>query len=466
MTAADPGRSRWAALTLLVIGLFMVSMDVTIVNVALGAVRTGLHASGATLELVVSGYTVAYAMLLITGARLGSLFGARRLFVTGLVLFTLGSLVCGLAPGAVVLVVGRFVQGVGAAATVPQILSVIQQRFQGADRARALSVYGATMASGIVLGQVLGGVLVSADIAGLSWRPAFLINVPVGVAVVALTPRFIPATRAARGRRLDVAGLLTGAAGILLIVLPLVLGREQGWPVWSFVTMAAGAVVLAVFVATERRVAARGGDPLLDLQVLRSPGMVGGLCALAAGMIAYGGFLFATSLHLQTALGDSALHVGLVFAPMALAFGALGYAWRLFPRALHAWAPTAGTLVAGAGYLLIALALRGGGQDLRLLVPLMLLTGAATGLSFSPLLTQSLVRVPVDRAADASGILATTQQLSQVIGVTVLGGLYLDQAGPRLPGPAAAEVLGACAGVAVLGVIGTLALSRQVRRTG
>ncbi|MEU8819966.1 MFS transporter [Actinoplanes sp. NPDC048796] len=465
--APAPERSRWAALALLVTGLFMVSADVTIVNVALGAVRTDLHASGAVLELVVSGYTIAYAVLLITGARLGNLLGASRMFAGGLALFVAGSLVCGLAPTTVVLVIGRFVQGIGAAATVPQILSVVQQRFHGADRARALSVYGATMASGIIAGQVLGGLIVTADIGGLSWRPAFLLNVPVGLVVLALIPRHLRGGGTSRGRRLDVPGLVTGSAGLLLIVLPLVLGREQGWPAWSFAAILAGALVLGGFVVIELRVAAGGGDPLLDLQVLRSPGMAAGVAALAAGMIAYGGFLFTVSLHLQSALGDSALHVGLFFAPMAVAFGALGYAWRLFPPTWHAWVPVVGAPTAGAGYLLTAWALRGGGQSPLALVPVMVLTGAATGVSFSPLLTQSLVQVPVDRAADAGGILATTQQLAQVIGVTVLGGFYLGrvQAG-HLPGPAVAGVLGGCALVAALGVGGGVALSRVVRRAG
>ena len=178
--AAGAARGRWLMLTVLLAGQFMALLDVTIVNVAMPTIGRTLHATGAELQLVVAGYTVSYAMALITGARMGDLYGQRRMFLIGVLLFTVASLACGIAPGIEILIAARFVQGAGAAAMIPQIMSVIQMRFSGAARARALSAYTAVLSSGFVAGQVVGGVLVTANLFGQSWRPVFLVNVPIG----------------------------------------------------------------------------------------------------------------------------------------------------------------------------------------------------------------------------------------------------------------------------------------------
>src|SRR5574341_926825 len=206
-------RRTWLMLAVLITGQFMALLDVTIVNVAIPTIHANLHASGAAMQLVVAGYTVTYAMLLITGARLGDLRGHRNVFLAGLSLFTLASLACGLAPGTGTLVGARLVQGAGAALMVPQILSVIQRRFSGAARTRALGVYAATLASGAVVGQVLGGVLVSTNLLGASWRPVFLVIVPVGVAAALLVPRLVPVDHVPGSRRLDLRAGDRAAAG-------------------------------------------------------------------------------------------------------------------------------------------------------------------------------------------------------------------------------------------------------------
>ncbi|MGA2830622.1 MAG: MFS transporter, partial [Streptosporangiaceae bacterium] len=277
--AADTGHGRWIMLAVLLAGQFMALLDVTIVNVAIPTIGRALHASGAELQLVVSGYTVSYAMLLITGARLGELRGRRRMFLAGIVLFTLSSAVCGVAPNITALIAARFVQGAGAAATMPQIISVIQARFAGPDRARALSAYSAVLASGFVAGQVLGGLLVNANLFGSAWRPVFLVNVPIGLAVLCVAPRVMPrdARDAADGtRRLDLAGLAIAVPAVFAIVLPLMLGHQERWPWWILACIGVGVLLAAVFVGVERRIAARGGDPLLNLGVLRSPGLASG----------------------------------------------------------------------------------------------------------------------------------------------------------------------------------------------
>jgi MFS family permease len=467
MAASSPARPDWLLLGVLVTGLFMALLDVTIVNVAMPTIGRSLDASGAGLQLVVGGYIVSHAMLLITGARLGALHGHRNLYRAGLGTFTLASLACGLAPTTGALVGARVVQGAGAALMVPQILSVIQHRFAGPALARALGVYAAALASGAVVGQVLGGVLVSADLLGAGWRPVFLVNVPVGIAAALLVPRVVPADRVAGGRGLDLAGLATASTGVPLVVLPLVLGHERGWPAWTWGSLAAGVALLGVFARVERSVAARGRDPLLDPRVFRAPGMRAGLAAFAAGMAAYAGLLFALALHLQHGLGDSALRAGLTFAPAAAAFGATGYWWWRLPARLHHALVPAGFALTALAYLGLASDLPAGGHGRPWLTLALVAWGTGMGASFSPLLKQALVHVPSSEAADASGLLATTIQLSQVAGVAVFGGLFLSLAAHQ-PGHASATAFSTVmlwlAALTLLGVVPATLLARTVRR--
>jgi MFS family permease len=459
--------SAWLMLTVLLAGQFMALLDVTIVNVAMPTIRADLGASGSALQLIVAGYTVSYAMLLITGARLGDLFGRRRMFLTGLFVFTLSSLLCGLAPDTGTLIVARFLQGAGAALMVPQIMSMIQIRFAGPARATALSAYAAVIAVGAIAGSILGGVLVDADLFGTGWRPVFLVNVPFGLIVAALVPRLVAPDGPRGTRRLDLAGLAVAVPAVFLVVLPLVLGHEQGWPAWTFGCVAAGLVLVAAFVAVERRVAARGGDPLLRLDVLRAPGLRSGLGAVAAGMIAYGSFLFMFTLHLQGGLGDSPLRASLTFAPAGAAFGLFGFYWRKLPGRIHHLLTPTGFILAAGAYLLVAATLRAGGHGGALLQVGLILFGAAMGAAFSPLLTNALVHVPLAEAADASGLVTTTVQLGQVIGVATFGSLFLTLAGHTGPHPSASaltETLLWLAATLALGVLAAVALTRAVVR--
>ena len=444
-------------------------LDVTIVNVAMPTIGRTLHATGAELQLVVAGYTVSYAMMLITGARMGDLFGRRRMFLSGVLVFTVASLACGIAPGIEILIAARFVQGAGAAAMIPQIMSVIQVRFSGAARARALSAYTAVLSSGFVAGQVVGGVLVTANLFGQSWRPVFLVNVPIGLAVLALVPLVMPRDSPGRDRKLDLAGLAVAVPAVFLVVLPLMLGHQEDWPGWIFACMAGGVVLAVVFAGVERRIADRGGDPLLNLAVLRAPGLVPGLAAVAVLMITYGGFLFSFALHLQAGLGDSALRAGLTFAPCAVVFGLCGYFWRRLPSGLHHLIAPLGCLVAVGGYAWVALVLHSGGQGGPLLQLALVATGAALALGFSPLVTHALVRVPLAQAADASGLLTTTIQLGQAVGVATFGSLFLtlDSApGPTVSGRALTVTFGWLAAAMVLAVAAGIPLARTVAAAG
>jgi MFS family permease len=431
--------ASWLMLAVLLLGQFMCIIDVLVTNVAMPSIAASLHASGASLQLVVGGYTIAYAMLLITGARLGDRYGRRRTYLAGVLIFTTASLACALAPDSQALIAFRLVQGAGAAVLVPQVFSIIQLNFTGPARARALSAYAAVLSAGAVTGLVLGGVVVTADLFGTGWRPVFAINVPIGIVLAAAVPRLVPpdetstgAPAGGRAGQLDLAGLAAAACAVLLIVLPLVLGPEEGWPARGFGCIAAGAVLAAGFVLIERRVAARGGDPLLNLAVLRAPALPSGLVTLAVTQIGYGGLLFAYTLHLQAGLGESALRAGLSYLPFAAAFGLAGYNWRRLPAAARRVLVPAGLTVTILAYLALAAGLRGAGSPggiTALTWTGLAAVGLGLGLVVSPLLTQSLTHVPAARAADASGLLTTTVQLGQLLGVAAIGSVYLSRAG-------------------------------------
>lgn len=467
-SAPEQDAGRWPMLAVLLFGQLMALLDVFIVNVAMPVIGVGLHASGASLQLIIGGYTIAYAMLLITGARLGALFGRRRMYLTGVVLFTAASLACGLAPDSLTLILFRFVQGAGAAVMVPQVMSIIQMRFRGQARATALSAYGLVLSAGSVAGLVLGGVLVSANLFGETWRPVFFVNVPLGIILIALVPRLVPADdQTGPAPRLDLAGLALAVPAVLLLVLPLVLGREAGWPPWAFACIAAGLLLSAGFVLAERRIAAAGGNPLLNLQVLRAPGMRPGLLTLSCMQITYGGFLFAFTLHLEAGLGDSALRAGLTYIPMAAAFGLTGFYWRRLPESVHYAVVPAGLVACVVGYLGTAASLHDGSQASPLLWAAQVVYGAGMGAAVSPLLAQSLAQVPLSRAADASGLFTTTMQLGQLTGVAIFGSIFLSLAAPPLSRSSAHAVAATGDYQAVLAAIGALAglvLARTVRQ--
>jgi len=461
---ARPGR----VLALLLLGQFMAILDVSIVNVAAPTIRTDLGTTGAQLQLVVAGYTISYAMLLVTGARLGDRVGHGRAFRAGLALFTAASLACGLAPTALTLIVFRVVQGVGAAVMMPQVMSLIQRTFAaGPARARALSLYSAVIACGAVIGQVLGGVLVSADIGGTGWRPVFLVNVPIGAALLALARTGLPADRGDAARRLDPAGVATLSAAVLALVLPLVLGHDEGWPAWCFVLLAVSVALFGVFVAVERSVGRRGGSPLVTARILRVPGLALAAVVLLLSMLTYGGFLFSFALHVQSGLGYGPAKAGLTFAPMAAGFALTGLTWQRLPLPWHGRVVPSGLLVAVACYLLLALDLHGGASVGPLALVELFVLGGALGLAFSPMLALALRHVPIAEAADASGVLVTVVQLGQVIGVATIGTLFLSDlhgVGARASGSALGATyvaLAVCTAVAAAWAVALVTRSRR-----
>jgi MFS family permease len=441
--------SIWVLVTLLA-AVFMTTADNSIVNVAVPSIAVGLHATGGELELAVSGYVLAYAVLLVTGARLGSLFGYRRVFLIGLALFTLASMACGLAPDPVALIGARVVQGIGAAIMVPQVLSGIQLSFDGAERTRALAFYPAALAGGAAVGQVLGGVLISLNLYGTGWRSIFLINVPIGSALFALGVIRLPRDNNRGAARLDLRGVAALTVAILLLVLPIMLGPDHGWPAWAWLSLLASIPAVGLFVVAERRTAERGGHPVLQLGLFRVPAVSWSLVAQAAATVTYSALLFVLALYLQSGLGKSPLYSGLVLISWVAGFGVSGPLLRYVPdRVSHRVTPV-GFALLGSAFLGIAveglLAVPQGAA----LVVLLGVGGLGMGVGFSSLIAHLTAVVQRDLAADLSGVLSTNSEVAAALGVALFGTFYfaLAQGGNQATAVHAltwvAASLGAC----------------------
>src|SRR5215472_8563485 len=274
MSQQAPGRAlrgdvvKWAPLAVLLFGPFVYVLDFFIINVALPDIQRSLAASAAAIEWVVAGYALTSASLLVTGGRLGDHYGRRRMFCLGIALFAVTSALCAIAPDAGFLVAARLAQGVAAAIMAPNVLSIVGVTYSGRNRVRAITAYGIVMGLAAVSGQLLGGLLIDANIAGLGWRAIFWVNVPVGIAAVIAAPRLVPESRAAHGGRLDLAGVGLLTAALIAVVLPLATGREEGWPAWSWAFLAIGPVLLVAFGWWLGLAKRRGRQPLLDPAIL------------------------------------------------------------------------------------------------------------------------------------------------------------------------------------------------------
>lgn len=434
--------------------LFVYQADATIVNVALPSLRLDLDASGAELELVIGGYLLASATLLITGARLGHVHGYRPVFLWGVTLFGLASLCCGLAPTSLVLIVARIAQGVGGALAFPQVLSAIQVHFDdGPQRDRALSWYSLALASGAVVGQIAGGVLVSADVLGLGWRPIFLVNVPIAAAVVLVGRRVIPADGPTdHSRRLDMPGAVSLSSTVLLIVLPAALGREYGWPGWTWACFAASIPMLAGFLLIERHRGRAGQMALIDLHLVARAPIAFGLAAQATVTGTYYALLFTIAQWLQQGLGYSAMISGLALVPWVVAFGLPG---RL-PTRLYRHLPWMGCALLALAYTIMAAAAGHGQQSLiPLLLAALALGGFGLGTSFSAILIHLAKTATPRYAADISGVFTTALQIAGALGVAALGSVYLSVSsrGAASASHAFSVVAATCAAIAGLAAI-------------
>ncbi len=417
------GRSRWMLLVIL-LGQGLAAMDTAIVNVAAPTLQADLGLSGAGLQLTVAGYGLAYASFLITASRLGAMFGYRRLFVIGMAVFTFSSFLCGSADSSQTLILGRILQGLGAALLVPQVLSLIQLSFSGAQRARAVGLYSMILGLGAAAGQLLGGVVVSIDLLGLSWRPAFLINIPLGVFLVFVALIVLPRSEPASRQRLDIAGMIAIVTAAGCILLAVTFGPELGWPVWAIAALVVGMVILPVFWKYEKRLEARGAAPVLQPQMLKIPGILPGLGIVALGFVGYGGWLLTVALYLQAGIQMSPLQSGLTFGAYALGFGLSNLFWSRLPQRLIGLAPMLALCALSLASILIAALVTLASWHSVLGPSLLFVAGSGHGMSFGATVSRMANAIPARYASSLSGLVTTCSQFSIVSGTALIGSIY------------------------------------------
>jgi EmrB/QacA subfamily drug resistance transporter len=403
--------------------VFVNLLDVSIVNVAIPSIQRDLGASFAQIQLVIAGYQLAFACLLITGGRLGDIYGRKKLFLVGMAVFTAASALCGLAPDATTLVLARVLQGAGSGLMVPQVLAVIQVTIPPQDRGRAFGIFGATIGMATILGPLLGGALISLDLLGTDWRAIFLVNVPVGLAALVAAALELPDSRSPDAPRLDLPGALLVTAGLLLLVFPLTEGRERGWPTWIYAMLAASVPVLTAFLLLQRRKTRDDASPLLLMTLFRSPSFRAGLVLSFVFFAGIPAFFFTFSLYLQVGLGFSALHAGLTTFPFAVASGIASSRSDQLAGRLGTGVLRLGAAALALGMVVNIAVLHAAGTDLHSweIAPFLLISGFGLGCFLAPLTNLVLAGIQGREAGSASGVLTTAQQIGGALGVALIG---------------------------------------------
>ena len=425
-----PDPRRWWALTVVLIAGFMDLLDVTIVNVAVPSILKDLKAEYAQIEWIVAAYVLAFAAILITGGRLGDIFGRKRVFLIGMGGFTVASALCGVATGPGVLIGARFLEGAMAGLMVPQILAIIHVTFPPEERGRVFGMFGGILGSASAAGLIIGGLLVQWNLAGLGWRPIFLVNIPIGLAAMVAAWLVVPESTSPNAPKLDLIGMALAMAGVLMLVYPLTEGRTLGWPVWTFLLMAGAVVVLALFVLFERRRTRRVGSPLVVLSLFRARAFTAGLVMWLLFWIALGGFFLVWTLYLQVGLSWTPLRAGLT--AVAFAGGATagaGLSVQVLTPRFGRRVLMAGALLNAAGfasYLWVAARYGPEVRSWQMILPL-IAAGVGFGMVVAPMIDLVLTDVPVRDAGSASGLLNTTQQVGMALGVALVGVIFFAQ---------------------------------------
>ena len=422
----DVVRSRGIATTVLMVATFMDLMDSTITNVALPTIGKNLEATPEQLEWTVAGYVIAFATLLITGGRLGDIFGHRRIFVIGIVGFTLASLGAALSQTGDLLVTCRVLQGGFAGIMMPQVLSSVQVMFAPEERAPVLGIIGSLSALGAVGGLILGGWLVTADLLGMGWRSIFLVNVPIGVALVVAALLFVPRSRSEHPLRPDLVGVVLGGVGVFLVVFPLTDGRAVGWAWWIWAMLITSPFVIAAFVWQQRRMLKAHKAPLLPLPLFRDRGFASGQLVQVLSSIGNGGYVLILLYYVQSALGFTALAAGLTLLPFALGSMAAAPLAIFATKRLGKWAVLLGGIVQAAALTWVMWTIWTAGAALTgwdVTAPLTLV-GAGMMTLIMPLTSITLEAVPTPDAGAASGTLTTFGQIGMVLGVALAGSVF------------------------------------------
>ncbi|HUD93276.1 MAG TPA: MFS transporter [Sphingobium sp.] len=463
------------ALAIVATAMILDLVDMTIINVAVPTLQAQLGASDAEVQWMVAGYSTVFSLLLITGGRLGDIFGYRRAFLIGVAGFTLTSLLCGLAQDPGQLVGARLLQGATAAIMLPQVMSLTQIMYPPHERMAALGLFGILGGLAAVLGPVIGGLILSANLFGLGWRPIFLINLPIGIVALVLAARILPAGRSAGRPRLDMIGTLLVMMLLFALIFPLIQGRDYGWPIWGFMLMACSLPIALILIRHSRARMARDGSALIVPELFHARGFSFGLLTTVAFQTATGGLLFVLTLAMQRGLHLTAAQVGLAHVPYA--FGASFAIGLLSRKALPRFGPI---IISWGAILMIAglCALIGLFNALHLMdiapwllgLPLLAM-GLGMGLVGGPLPPCTLSEVDVGHAGSASGTLKATQQLGSAMGAAAIGTLFfLVQPGESMAAGDAirAFTVSAIAVSVILAMVGLLALAipRQLQIRG
>ncbi|MGW0391192.1 MFS transporter [Streptomyces sp. NPDC003042] len=413
-------RRRWLALAIVMTAAFMDLVDVTIVNIAIPSMRQDFGASTSAIQWITAGYALAFAAGLITGGRLGDIYGRKRLFLIGIAGFTAASLLCGIAANPSMLVASRILQGAMAALMVPQVLAIIHVTFPPHERGKVFGMFGAIVGLGAVSGPMLGALLTEWNLFGLEWRPIFLINLPVGIAGVILGRKFITESKAPQALRLDLVGVVLATFGLVMLIFPLTHGRENDWPLWGFLCMGAVPFLFAGFIAYEKYKIKKDGSPLVELSLFKVKSFAGGIAVQLTFGLATGIFFLVWTLYMQMGLGWSALHAGVTGIPFSLAVSAAAgiSVQKLVPR-FGRKVLQAGAAVMAAGLLLYIWESEHYGMEItswQMVAPLVLM-GIGMGLIVAPLTDTVLSQVPREHAGSASGLINTTGQMGNALGL-------------------------------------------------
>ena len=418
---------RWWVLAIVVSAQFMFGVDAFVVNVAIPTIAKELDASAAQIEAVIAIYLIGYATLVVSGGRLGDIYGTKNVFLVGVAGFSVTSLWCGLSQSGPELILARLAQGATAALMVPQVLATLHLLFPDGSRGRAFSIYGAVLGLAGAAGFVLGGVLVTSDIAGLGWRAVFFVNVPVGLVIISAAPAVMPSVPRRAGRRLDVPGAVVLFGGLLCLIGPLLFGRDLHWAPWVWLVMAAGLGIVVGFLRLERVIASRGGMPLIDLALLSDAAFTRGLCAVFFFFFANLSFYFVITLFMQGALRLPPLQAGLVFVPLTLAFvvASRHSAARARHRGTRVLIEGCAVQILGIAILVLTVTSLDA-PSAPLLALVWTIFGYGQGLVMAPLSGTVLATVKPASAGSAAGIYGTTSQIGNAAGVAAIGAAFFS----------------------------------------
>ncbi len=468
-------RRTWWSLAVLLLGVGMALLDTTIVNVALPTIRESLDATESTLSWIVSGYALAFGLALIPAGRIGDRFGHAPVFVIGLAGFTLASLWCGLATGSTELIVARVVQGLSGGAFFPAVTALVQLMFPGPLRGRAFAVMGATIGFSTALGPIVGGLLIEWFGEADGWRSIFFVNLPFGVLAVAAAVRLLPRGAAGQARGVDLTGLALLSASLVAVLVPLIEGEDAGWPLWTWVSMAGGLLLLALFGLWEVGLTRRGRLPLVPPRLFAHGHFTGGVILAMVYFAAFTSIFFTISILWQSGLGHSALSSGLVSIPFAVGSIIGASQSDRLARRLGRTVLAVGSAMVALGLVTVWVVLTTvPGEELThaVLLPPLLIAGMGSGVFIAPNTQFIVATVERAEAGAASGVVGVAQRIGSASGIAVIGAVLFGSVSNDPPGPtttlaesfthAAANAMAVSAALAVLAFALVFVLPRRV----